>query len=55
MQDLILSVDLGTTAVKVALFDKSGELMALSTQEYSLMTTEALCGRRGCEDLLGIL
>jgi xylulokinase len=38
MQDLILSVDLGTTAVKVALFSKSGELMALSTREYSLIT-----------------
>ncbi len=38
MQDLILSVDLGTTAVKVALFATSGELKALSTQEYALLT-----------------
>ncbi|MCE5265553.1 MAG: hypothetical protein LLG97_18755 [Deltaproteobacteria bacterium] len=38
MQDLILSVDLGTTAIKVAIFDISGELKALSTQEYSLIT-----------------
>jgi sugar (pentulose or hexulose) kinase len=38
MQDLILSVDLGTTAVKVALFNTSGEMMALSTREYSLIT-----------------
>ncbi|MFH1081451.1 MAG: FGGY family carbohydrate kinase [Pseudomonadota bacterium] len=41
MQDLILSIDLGTTAVKVALFGKSGDLVALSTQEYSLLTPEA--------------
>jgi xylulokinase len=38
MQELILSVDLGTTAVKVALFGRSGEMIALSTQEYSLLT-----------------
>jgi sugar (pentulose or hexulose) kinase len=40
MQDLILSVDLGTTAIKVALFATSGELKALSTQEYSLLTPQ---------------
>lgn len=38
MQDLILSVDLGTTAVKIALFNTAGDLMALSTREYSLIT-----------------
>lgn len=41
MQDLILSVDLGTTAVKVAVFATSGELKALSTQEYSLLTPKS--------------
>lgn len=38
MDELILSVDLGTTAVKVALFDRAGALKAVSTQEYSLST-----------------
>ena len=38
MRDLVISVDLGTTAIKVALFDALGELKALSTQEYSLIT-----------------
>jgi len=38
MRELIIAVDLGTTAIKVALFDGAGELKALSTQEYSLLT-----------------
>jgi sugar (pentulose or hexulose) kinase len=38
MEDLILSVDLGTTALKTAIFDKTGELKATATQEYSLLT-----------------
>lgn len=38
MQKLILSVDLGTTALKVALFGKDGQLKSLSTQEYELKT-----------------
>jgi len=36
--DMFLSLDLGTTAVKVALFDASGGMIALSTQEYTLHT-----------------
>jgi xylulokinase len=40
--DHILSVDLGTTAIKVALFDASGRLLAKSTQEYALLTPDAL-------------
>ena len=38
MEELILSVDLGTTALKTALLDKFGQLKALSTQEYTLLT-----------------
>lgn len=38
MEDLILSVDLGTTAVKVALFGQDGQLKAVSTREYDLET-----------------
>jgi sugar (pentulose or hexulose) kinase len=38
----ILSVDLGTTAIKVALFDSAGRLLASSTQEYTLLTPTAL-------------
>lgn len=38
MDELILSVDLGTTALKIALFDRSGDLKGVSTQEYSLLT-----------------
>ena len=38
MGEEILAIDLGTTAIKVALFDRSGNILALSTQEYSLIT-----------------
>ena len=41
MEELILSVDLGTTALKIALFDNYGHLKALSTQEYTLLTPVA--------------
>jgi D-xylulose kinase len=34
----LLGVDLGTTAVKVALFDEKGRTAATSTQEYALRT-----------------
>jgi xylulokinase len=40
--DHILSVDLGTTAIKVALFDAEGRVLAKSTQEYSLLTPTTL-------------
>jgi sugar (pentulose or hexulose) kinase len=42
MSRLILSFDLGTTAVKTALFDEQGTLVAKSTQEYDLITPTAL-------------
>lgn len=38
MSNLILSIDLGTTALKTALFDFEGRLVADSTVEYSLLT-----------------
>ena len=35
---LLIGLDLGTTALKVALFDNGGTLLAVSAKEYSLMT-----------------
>jgi sugar (pentulose or hexulose) kinase len=40
--DHILSVDLGTTAIKVALFDGEGGVLATSTQEYTLLIPSTL-------------
>lgn len=40
--EYILSVDSGTTASKVSLFGEGGELLAISTQEYHLITPSAL-------------
>ena len=34
----LLGVDLGTTAIKAALFDASGRRVAASTREYPLLT-----------------
>ena len=38
----ILSVDLGTTAIKIILFRTNGEVVAKSTQEYALLTPTVL-------------
>ena len=38
----ILSLDLGTTAIKVALISTDGKLISKSTQEYNLLTPTAL-------------
>jgi len=38
MRELIIGLDLGTTALKIALFDKGGKIVAVSTQEYPLLT-----------------
>lgn len=35
---LLLGLDVGTTALKVALFNERGGLLAVSTQEYTLLT-----------------
>ena len=40
--DHILSVDLGTTAIKVALFDAAGRVLAKATREYTLHTPDTL-------------
>lgn len=37
---LLLGLDIGTTAMKTALYDEKGNLLALSTQEYTLITPE---------------
>ncbi len=42
MRHYILSLDLGTTAIKVALVDESGKLFRTSTQEYKLLTPDKL-------------
>ncbi|MGX8702578.1 xylulokinase [Caproiciproducens sp.] len=34
----LVGLDLGTTALKIALFEKNGNLLAVSTQEYDLIT-----------------
>jgi D-xylulose kinase len=40
--EYILSVDLGTTAIKVAMVDAEGRLLSTSTQEYTLLTPTTL-------------
>ena len=37
---VLMGLDLGTTALKVALFDEKGKMLAVSTQEYDLLTPE---------------
>ena len=37
---LLIGLDIGTTAMKVALYDVKGTLLAVSTQEYILITPE---------------
>jgi len=40
--EIILAVDLGTTALKCALHDLHGNVLAKSTEEYALITPDAL-------------
>lgn len=35
---LLIGLDIGTTAEKIALFDQKGKMLAVSTQEYDLIT-----------------
>ncbi len=37
---LLIGLDIGTTALKAAVFDTAGELLAVSTQEYVLITPQ---------------
>ncbi|HEX7556151.1 MAG TPA: FGGY family carbohydrate kinase, partial [Leptolinea sp.] len=41
MDPLILSVDLGTTSLKLAIIDKHGHIIATSMREYELITQQA--------------
>jgi len=38
LKDRLLSIDVGTTSIKVGLFQPDGKLKAISTQEYNLLT-----------------
>ena len=40
--EYILAVDLGTTAIKVLLFQSDGQVISNSTQEYKLLTPTEL-------------
>ncbi|MHA1797399.1 MAG: xylulokinase [Candidatus Helarchaeota archaeon] len=42
MSEYILTLDSGTTASKISLFDTNGKLISISTQEYTLLTPTAL-------------
>lgn len=37
---LLIGLDIGTTAMKIALFNQTGKMLAVSTQEYDLNTPE---------------
>lgn len=37
---LLIGLDIGTTAMKIALYDDKGTMLAVSTQEYTLITPE---------------
>ena len=37
---ILMGLDLGTTAMKIALFDEQGKILAFSTQEYDLLTPQ---------------
>jgi xylulokinase len=39
LRDIIIGLDLGTTALKIAMFDHEGKLLGVSTKEYSLITS----------------
>ena len=41
MRKMIIGLDLGTTALKIALFDQQGSLLGVSTREYPLITARA--------------
>ncbi len=47
--DKILSVDLGTTALKLALFDADGKQLGLVTKEYTLITPDAFSVEMGVQ------
>ena len=40
MAKYIIGLDLGTTALKIGIFDQNGALVGVSTQEYQLITPQ---------------
>ena len=42
IEDYILTLDAGTTASKISLFNTQGKLISISTQEYNLLTPTIL-------------
>lgn len=46
----LLGLDLGTTAIKVGLFDETGKTVTSATQEYDLIRTSALCVEQDAEE-----
>lgn len=49
MSELILGIDIGTTSLKTAVFDKSGAELSSAVEEYSLLTPEANFVEAPCE------
>lgn len=46
---LLMGLDIGTTALKAALFDTRGTLLAVTTQEYALLTPKVNFVEGSCE------
>lgn len=46
---LLMGLDIGTTALKAALFDTRGTLLAVTTQEYALLTPKVNYVEGSCE------
>lgn len=55
MVDLILGIDVGTTAIKTAVFDTAGAQLASATVEYTLLTPDAVTVETPCETYLDAL
>ncbi len=47
--DTVLAIDIGTTALKAALYDRTGVLLAETTREYDLLTPRPDWVEMGCE------
>jgi sugar (pentulose or hexulose) kinase len=47
--DTVLAIDIGTTALKAALYDRAGSLLAETTREYSLVTPRPDWVEMGCD------
>ncbi|MEA4893811.1 MAG: FGGY family carbohydrate kinase [Oscillospiraceae bacterium] len=49
MQDLILGIDIGTTSLKAAVYDCTGQQKSAAIQEYSLLTPETNMVEAPCD------